>query len=79
MILNGARDDRTDAVQARRLAAAINASGGRAKAHIYPDFGHEIPVEARDAEIRAFIEATLNGTPAAVPKRLAVADRANAR
>jgi dipeptidyl aminopeptidase/acylaminoacyl peptidase len=59
LILNGAQDDRTDADQARRLAAAINASGGHAIVHIFPDFGHEIPVRARDAEINSFIDATL--------------------
>ncbi|UZK64646.1 alpha/beta hydrolase family protein [Sphingomonas sp. M1-B02] len=59
LILNGAKDDRTDAGQARRFAAAIQANGGRAKVHIYPEFGHEIPVRARDAEVAAFIDATL--------------------
>jgi dipeptidyl aminopeptidase/acylaminoacyl peptidase len=59
LILNGAKDDRADAGQARDFAAAIKASGGQAEAHIYSDFGHEIPVKARDAEISAFIDATL--------------------
>lgn len=59
LILNGAKDDRTDPDQARRFGAAIVAGGGRAIVHIYPDFGHEIPVGARDAEISAFIDATL--------------------
>jgi dipeptidyl aminopeptidase/acylaminoacyl peptidase len=59
LILNGAKDDRTDADQARRLAAMIQANGGRAVVRIYPDFGHEIPVEARDAEVTAFIAATV--------------------
>lgn len=59
LILNGARDDRTDPEQARRLGAAINAAGGHATVHIYPDFGHEIPVAAREAEIDAFINGAL--------------------
>ena len=59
LILNGAKDDRTDASQAQRFAAAINANGGRAVAHIYPEFGHEIPFKIRDAEVSAFIDATL--------------------
>jgi dipeptidyl aminopeptidase/acylaminoacyl peptidase len=56
LVLNGARDDRTDPDQARRLAEAIRAGGGRAEAHIYPEFGHEIPVRIREAEIDAFID-----------------------
>lgn len=59
LILNGGKDDRTDANQAALLAKAINASGGNARAHIYPQFGHAIPVQARDAEVDAFIEVTL--------------------
>jgi dipeptidyl aminopeptidase/acylaminoacyl peptidase len=59
LIINGGNDDRTDPVQAKLFAATINANGGRATAHIYPQFGHEIPVQARDAEISRFINATL--------------------
>lgn len=59
LIINGAKDDRTDPDQAKRFAVAIAASGGRATAHIFPDFGHQIPVKARDAEIDAFIDAEL--------------------
>jgi dipeptidyl aminopeptidase/acylaminoacyl peptidase len=59
LILNGAKDDRTDPDQARRLADVIRGSGGQAEARIYPDFGHEIPVAAREAEVSAFIHATL--------------------
>lgn len=58
-ILNGALDDRTDPAQARRLAAAINGAGGHARVHVYPGYGHEIPVAARDAEISAFVDAVL--------------------
>lgn len=59
LILNGAKDDRTDPDQARHLAVAIRASGGQADVHIYPDFGHEIPFKVRDKKISAFIDATL--------------------
>lgn len=59
LILNGAKDDRTDPHQAQRFSAAINAHGGRAVVHISPDYGHEIPFNARDAEVSAFTDATL--------------------
>ncbi|KQV57374.1 MULTISPECIES: S9 family peptidase [unclassified Caulobacter] len=59
LILNGANDDRTDPEQARRLAQAILANGGRARVHIYEQFGHEIPVKVREPEIDAFIDETL--------------------
>jgi dipeptidyl aminopeptidase/acylaminoacyl peptidase len=58
LILNGARDDRTDPAQALRLAGLINRHGGRARAHIYSQYGHEIPVKARQTEVDAFIAAT---------------------
>jgi dipeptidyl aminopeptidase/acylaminoacyl peptidase len=59
LILNGAKDYRTDAGQAQRFAAAINANGGRASVHIFPDYGLEIPLKSRDAEVSAFIDAIL--------------------
>jgi dipeptidyl aminopeptidase/acylaminoacyl peptidase len=59
LILSGGKDDRTDANQAVLYADAINATGGHARAHIYPQYGHAIPVHAREAEIDAFIDATL--------------------
>lgn len=59
LILNGALDERTDAAQARNLAAAITAAGGNATARIFPDAGHEIPLVDRDAIIAAFIRKTL--------------------
>ena len=34
-------------------------SGTKATVHIYPDFGHAIPVRARDDEVSRFIDATL--------------------
>jgi dipeptidyl aminopeptidase/acylaminoacyl peptidase len=59
LILNGARDDRTDAAQARRLADAITSHGGKARVIIYPDYGHQIPVGIRDEEIDPFIDGLL--------------------
>jgi dipeptidyl aminopeptidase/acylaminoacyl peptidase len=59
LILNGAKDDRTDPAQARRLAAAIASHGGKARAIVYPDYGHQIPVEIRDKEIDPFIDSVL--------------------
>ncbi|MDZ7627138.1 MAG: alpha/beta fold hydrolase [Parvularculaceae bacterium] len=55
LILNGGKDDRTDPVQARRLAEALTREGITAKAIIYKQYGHEIPVAARQAEIDRFI------------------------
>ncbi len=62
LILNGGKDDRTDPSQARRLAEEITRSGGRARAIIYPDYGHQIPVEVRNRDIDPFIEAVLGKT-----------------
>jgi dipeptidyl aminopeptidase/acylaminoacyl peptidase len=59
LILNGAKDDRTDPNQARRLAEMINSHGGKARAVIYPDYGHQIPPEVRNQEIDAFIDGVL--------------------
>ncbi len=59
LILNGARDDRTDPDQARRLAEAINAHGGHARAIIYPEYGHQIPVEVRSKDVDPFIQQVL--------------------
>lgn len=59
LIINGAKDDRTDPDQARQLAAAINAHGGHASAHIYSDYGHDIPVKVRASEIDAFLNDAL--------------------
>lgn len=59
LILNGAKDDRTDPAQARRLAEEITSHGGEARAIIYPDYGHQIPVEVRDKEIDPFIDRVL--------------------
>ena len=59
LILNGAKDERTDPGQARSLAERINRSGGDAKAIIYPDFGHQIPVEVRNRDVDPFIDRVL--------------------
>lgn len=59
LILNGAQDDQTDPAQARRLAQEITAHGGTARAIIYPEYGHQIPVEVRDKEIDPFLEGLL--------------------
>ncbi|MGI9074644.1 MAG: alpha/beta hydrolase family protein [Bryobacteraceae bacterium] len=59
LILNGAKDDRTDPAQARRLAEVIASHGGKARMIIYPNYGHHIPVEVRDKEIDPFIDGLL--------------------
>ncbi len=59
LILNGAKDERTDVNQAQRFALAINANGGRAVVHIFPFHEHEIPLKIREDEVNAFIDATL--------------------
>jgi len=59
LILNGGRDDRTDAGKARQLADEINRQGGNARAIIYPDLGHQIPVEIRSGDIDPFVEEIL--------------------
>ena len=60
LILNGGKDDRTDPDQARRLAETINASGGHARAIVYPEYGHNIPVEVRSKDVEPFIQQVLN-------------------
>jgi dipeptidyl aminopeptidase/acylaminoacyl peptidase len=60
LILNGARDDRTDPDQARRLADVIVAGGGKARAIIYPQFGHQISREVRGREIDTFMDRILH-------------------
>ena len=62
LILNGAKDDRTDPTQARVLADAITRAGGHARAIIYPDAGHRIPVELRNKDIDPFIEKVLGAS-----------------
>jgi len=59
LILNGAKDDRTDPDQARRVAEIIKAHGGHARAIVYPEYGHQIPVEARKKDVDPFIERVL--------------------
>jgi dipeptidyl aminopeptidase/acylaminoacyl peptidase len=59
LILNGAKDDRTDPEQAHRLAEIINAHGGHARVIVYPEYGHQIPVEVRDKDVDPFIAGVL--------------------
>ena len=61
LILSGAEDDRADPDQARALAAAVQAAGGRAKVVVYPGVGHKIPVELRRADVDPFIDELLRG------------------
>ncbi len=64
LILNGAKDERTTAEHARRLAAEIIRGGGKARALIYPDFGHQLPVDVRNREVDPFIDSVLgSGRP----------------
>ncbi|HEY1937010.1 MAG TPA: alpha/beta fold hydrolase [Candidatus Angelobacter sp.] len=60
LILNGAKDDRTDTDQALRLAEVINAHAGHARAIIYPEYGHQIPVEVRSKDVDPFIAQVLD-------------------
>ncbi len=55
LILNGAQDDRTDPDGAKQLAARIAAHGTPAEVVIYPDFGHNIPNDARRNSIEPFL------------------------
>lgn len=59
LILNGARDDRTDPAQAEQLKNAILAGGGQAESIIYPEFGHAIPAQTRQPRIDAFLAQLL--------------------
>ena len=59
LIMNGAQDDRTGSVASRRLADEITSHRGKARAIVYPKYGHRIPVEVRDREIEPFIESVL--------------------
>jgi len=62
LILGGARDDRTDPNQARALADRITRGGGKARAIIYPDVGHKIPVALRNRDIDPFIDEALGAS-----------------
>ena len=37
----------------------LRLTGGKARAIIYPDYGHQIPIEIRDKEIDPFIDGLL--------------------
>ena len=60
LIMNGAQDDRTEPSQAPHLADEIRSHGGSARAIIYPAYGHQIPVGARDKDIDPFIDSVLS-------------------
>jgi dipeptidyl aminopeptidase/acylaminoacyl peptidase len=59
LIINGAKDDRTDPEQARALAHAIQMNGVFARALIYPEYGHAIPYDVREKEVRPFLDQYL--------------------
>ncbi|HEV3056834.1 MAG TPA: alpha/beta fold hydrolase [Vicinamibacterales bacterium] len=59
LIINGTKDDRTDPEQARALARAIQANGVFARALIYPEYGHAIPFDVREQEVRPFLDQYL--------------------
>lgn len=62
LILNGAKDDRTDPEQARALAELITRGGGTARAIIYPDAGHQIPIDVRNKDVDLFIDDVLGAS-----------------
>ncbi len=59
LILNGAKDDRTDPELAKQLAAKIQAHGTPTEAVIYPDYGHSIPPEERSKVVGPFLSRYL--------------------
>jgi dipeptidyl aminopeptidase/acylaminoacyl peptidase len=59
LILNGAKDDLTDPDQARHVVEIINAHGGHARAIVYPEYGHQVPVDVRNKDVDPFIERVL--------------------
>jgi dipeptidyl aminopeptidase/acylaminoacyl peptidase len=59
LILNGAKDDRTDPDQALALADRITRAGGTARTIVYPDHGHRIPVDVRNRDIDPFVDRVL--------------------
>lgn len=60
LIMSGAQDDRTEPSQARRLAGELRSNGGNARAIIYPAYGHQIPIAARDKDIDSFIDSVIS-------------------
>lgn len=62
LILNGAKDDRTDPEQARALADLITRGGGTARAIIYPDASHQIPIDVRNKDVDPFIDDVLGAS-----------------
>ncbi len=69
MILNGAQDFRTDPRQSRALATAIRRNGVFARAIIYPEFGHAIPYDRRERDVRPFLDHYLGQSVMTPPRR----------
>jgi dipeptidyl aminopeptidase/acylaminoacyl peptidase len=59
LIMNGAKDDRTDPEQARRLAEGMRRRGIPARDTIYGAYGHAIPYDVREVMIRPFLDSLL--------------------
>jgi dipeptidyl aminopeptidase/acylaminoacyl peptidase len=59
LIMNGAKDDRTDPEQARKLSEMIEKNGTFSKVIIYPEYGHQIPYAVRNQEINPFLDKYL--------------------
>jgi dipeptidyl aminopeptidase/acylaminoacyl peptidase len=60
LILSGAKDDRADADQARRFGEELSRRGKNPRVIVYPDYGHQIPIEVRRKEIDPFIDQVLS-------------------
>jgi dipeptidyl aminopeptidase/acylaminoacyl peptidase len=59
LIFQGARDPITIPLQAEELVKRLKEKGVEARAVIYPEAGHRIPVEAREKEIEPFLKRVL--------------------
>jgi hypothetical protein len=42
------------------MAEIINAHGGHARTIVYPEYGHQIPVDVRSKDVDPFIERVLH-------------------
>jgi dipeptidyl aminopeptidase/acylaminoacyl peptidase len=56
LILHGAKEERIPLRQAERFAEALQARGARVKLVVFPDAGHDIPIEAQYREILPFLQ-----------------------
>ena len=59
LLLNGAKDERTDPAQAQALAERLRRNGVDARAIVYPAAGHAIPYPLRERDIQPFLEKYL--------------------